>query len=74
VYTDADTYLTEAEIRHLTKRKYAKAQCKVLADRGWAFEVDGNGYPVVLRAFHDQKLGLKEPSKRRRPRLSGLSA
>jgi len=71
---DADTYLTELEIERLTGRKYAKAQARVLADRKWAFELDGDGKALVLRAYHDQRLGLNRPAKRRRPRLTGLAA
>lgn len=69
-----DTYLTEAEIGRLTRRKYAKVQAKVLAERGWLFTLDGDGRPLVLRAYHDQQLGLAPTLARaRRPRLAGLS-
>ena len=71
----ADTYLSAAEIERLTGKKYGKAQCKELAARGWVFEPDANGKPLVLRAYHDQRLGLGEqPARRRRPRLTDLAA
>ena len=71
---DADTYLTEAEIERLTGRQYAKVQAKVLADRGWTFEPDGDGKPLVLRAYHDRRMGMvQETPRQRRPRLVGLS-
>lgn len=69
-----DTYLSADELERLTGKKYGKAQCKVLAARGWVFEPGDDGRPIVLRAYHDQRLGLKGPAKRRRPRLDGLAA
>lgn len=71
---DADTYLSVAEIRRLTGKVYAKVQVRVLAERGWAFTIDGDGLPLVLRAYHDQQLGMAPTIVRaRRPRLAGLS-
>lgn len=71
---DADTYLTEAEIARLTGKVYPKVQAKVLAERGWTFEFDGDGLPLVLRAYHDRRMGMAPQTTRaRRPRLAGLS-
>jgi hypothetical protein len=74
VTRDADTYLTEAEIQRLTGRKYAKVQARVLARQGWQFTLDGDGKPLVLRRAHDERLGVKGPPRRRRPRLEALAA
>jgi len=71
---DEETYLSDSEIRRLTRRSYAKAQCKMLGELGWPFQPDGEGRPLVLRAVHDERMGLKPSAKRRRPRLEGLSA
>lgn len=71
---DENTYLTKAEIRRLTGRKYAKAQCRVLAERKWTFEPDGDGHPLILRSVHDARLGEKRQQKPRGPRLEGLSS
>lgn len=72
---DVDTYLTEAEIADLTKRKYGKAQCRRLAILGVPFLVGPDNKPVVLRKAHDQVMGVKTPQpRRRRPRLDALSA
>lgn len=69
-----DTYLRPDELERLTGRKYGKAQAKKLAVLGWTFEMSGDGKVLVLRAYHDQRMGLKSPAKRRRPRLDGLAA
>lgn len=74
VMRDADTYLSEAEIERLSGKKYPKVQAKVLAARGWTLELDGDGKVLILRAYHDQRLGLKMPSNKRRPRLENLAA
>lgn len=72
---DAETYLTNAEVQRLTGKKYPKVQARVLAVRGWTFELDGAGRVLILRAYHDQRLGLgKLDAKKRRPRLGGLAA
>lgn len=71
---DENTYLSKAEIRRLTARKYKKAQCRILAERGWKFEPDGDGHPLVLRTVHDARFGEKSIAPRRRPRLEGLSS
>ena len=70
----SDTYLTEAEIRALTGRKYPKVQARILAELGWTFQPDGDGRPLVLRAYHDARLGMAPKTARRRaPRLEGLA-
>lgn len=67
-------YLEPDEIETLTGRKYPGPQCRVLAERGWKFFPDADGRPQVLRAYHDQMMGLtpKQPP-RRGPRLAGLA-
>jgi hypothetical protein len=71
---DADTYLSELEIARLTGKKYPKVQARALADRGWTFVLDGDGLPLVLRAYHDARLGIDpKPTRPRQPRLEGLA-
>lgn len=61
---DADTYLTRAEIRRLTGRQKAKAQCAVLRKRRIRFTEDGDGWPVVARAHVEKRLlGHEEASQ-----------
>ncbi len=71
-----DIYLTPSEIERLTGRKYAKVQRKVLAARGWKFELDADGRPLLLRELHDQRLGVRASTAKRArgPRLEGLSS
>jgi hypothetical protein len=49
-------------------------QARVLAVQGWQFTLDGDGKPLVLRRAHDERLGMKGPPRRRRPRLDALAA
>lgn len=70
---EADTYLTEDEVQALSGKKYPKVQAKALAERGWPLELR-DGRVLILRAYHDQRLGLGKPARRRRPRLAGLAA
>ena len=72
--TAPSTYLLPHEIEQLTGRRYAAHQAKVLAAQQWVFTVDGDGRPLILRAYHDQRLGLKPAPQRRGPRLEGLAA
>jgi hypothetical protein len=68
---DTETYLTEAEVKRLSGKTYAKVQARVLAARGWHFELDAGGKVLILRAYHDERLGkLGEPAAR--PRLEYL--
>lgn len=73
---DVHIYLTASEIERLTGRKYGKYQRQVLAERGWTFEVDADGRPLVLRQLHDARLGAKTSTAKRArgPRLEGLSS
>lgn len=72
-----DIYLTPTEIERLTGRKYSKYQRQVLAERGWKFEVDADGRPLILRQLHDERLGAKTvnaANRRRGVRIEGLSS
>jgi hypothetical protein len=53
---DVDTYLSPAEIRRLTGRQKAKAQCRVLDARKIRYTRDGDGWPIVARAHVEKRL------------------
>lgn len=48
--------LTTEELIELTDRRQAAAQIRWLRDRGWKFEVGGNGRPKVLRAEAERRM------------------
>lgn len=60
------TFLTADELRELTGSAYRAKQVAWFADRGWTFETTLDGRPVVLRAYAEKRLGLKD-TKTRRP-------
>ena len=72
--TADETYLTEAEIERLTGRTSPAAQCRRLVAIEMPFIPDADGRPLVLRAVHDQRAGLKREKVPRGPRLAGLAA
>jgi hypothetical protein len=55
--------LTETELIELTGKIYAKCQIKVLIERKWKFEIDGNGKPKVLRSYADARQGDRTAKK-----------
>ena len=65
-------FLTREELATLTGRKYAKYQIAWLTTYDWAFEIDANGGPKVLKSYTEQRMGPR-PTKRRGPRLDGLA-
>ena len=50
-------FLTRQQLRELTGTSHKSKQLEWLADRQYAFELDRNGRPVVLRSHVEQKLG-----------------
>jgi hypothetical protein len=66
-------FLTPEELAILTGRKYAKYQIAWLTACDWAFEIDANGAPKVLRSYAEHRMGTRPPTKRRGPRLDGLA-
>lgn len=49
--------LTSPELRAITGYARPAAQIRWLRGRGWPFEIDGRGRPVVLRAVAVARLG-----------------
>lgn len=68
-----ETYLTEAEVRRLTGRVYPSRQRVALAREKWSFAVDADGRPLVLRVYHDERMGVK-PVRRKSVRVEGLAS
>lgn len=65
--------MSPAEIADLTERTYAKHQIAWLAANGWQFEVGASGSPKVLRAYAEQRMGVKNTAVREGPRLGKLA-
>jgi hypothetical protein len=53
-------YLTASELAELVGCKTNQRACMVrwLEKGGWAFAIDRNGFPKVLRLYHDRRLGV----------------
>ena len=49
--------LDPADLEALTGYKRASCQARWLRERGWLFEIGGDGKPKVLRAHAMQRLG-----------------
>lgn len=60
---ESDTYLTKAELTRLTDSPQKRRQIAWLKAGNWAHEIDGTGHPVVLRAYHDERMSGKAPAK-----------
>lgn len=62
-------FLTPEEIYRITRKRQRAAQKRVLLEKGYAFEPDAAGWPLVLRSTverrHAQRAqeGLQEPSR-----------
>lgn len=52
-------FLTREEVRELTGYKRKSDQCRRLAERGYPFETDKDGYPKVPRSFVEAKFQTK---------------
>lgn len=59
------TFLTRDELRELTDAKRRDGQIAWLEERGWPFETTCSGWPVVLRAYAEKRLGLRDARIRR---------
>jgi len=51
------TFLTRDELRELTGAKLRKKQIAWLQRRGWEYELNCLGWPVVLRSTMEGKMG-----------------
>jgi Domain of unknown function (DUF4224) len=66
---DGRTFLDHDEIVRLTGRKQPARQVAYLRERGYLFDINAAGYPLVLRSAVEARLMDKPP---RRPRLELL--
>jgi hypothetical protein len=61
-------FLTPEEVYRITRRRQRAAQKRVLREKGYAFDEDAAGWPLVLRATverhpaHRPAEGLQKPS------------
>lgn len=56
--------LAREELQDLTGYRQAAAQMRWLTDRGWRFEIGGDGRPKVARAEYERRmLGSKARTK-----------
>lgn len=51
-----DTFLTPEELYRLTGAKSREVQCEYLSSRGWRFETDRVGSPLVARAYFHARM------------------
>lgn len=56
-------FLTKDELVAMTKYVMPKKMCEFLAERGYKFDLDRYGYPLVLKAAIEQRLGVIMISK-----------
>jgi hypothetical protein len=50
--------LTSIELKELVGSTHKKKQIYWLAQRGWRFDLDINGRPIVIRSFLEARLGV----------------
>lgn len=61
-------FLAREDVELLTGQKRPSAQIRWLSARGYQFEINAKGHPVVLRSAVESKLGVAE-RRRIEPRL-----
>jgi hypothetical protein len=71
--------LTSIELKELVGSTHKKKQIYWLGQRGWRFDLDINGRPVVLRSFLEARLGVTNTNIRAdkndiRPRFELIAA
>jgi hypothetical protein len=63
-------FLTELELRELTRLQRPSAIARWLREHGYPFDLAADGWPRVLRAYVEQRLsGDTAPTKKREPAL-----
>jgi len=56
-------FLTQDEITELTGKKRAAFQIAWLAKKGWIFETNAAGRPIISREYVRRKLGGGQPEQ-----------
>lgn len=67
-------FLTTDELYRITRKRQRAAQIRVLVEKGYAFEHDAAGWPLVLRSSVEAKIAQKAPARRREPDSAALAA
>ena len=67
------TFLTPDELRELTGSTWRSRQIEWMMDNRWTYVLTRDGRPVILRAYAEKKLGMKETKALRwKPNLSAI--
>jgi Domain of unknown function (DUF4224) len=71
--------LTPIELKELVGSTHKKKQIEWLGQRGWRFDLDINGRPIVIRSFLEARLGVTNTNTRTektdaRPRFELIAA
>lgn len=64
--------LTPDELRAITGRANKHAQIAELKRRGWVFEINAAGNPVVARQYAEARLGVKLDDQHPAPDFSAI--
>jgi len=65
-------FLTPDEIVTITGYIRPSSQRDWLKRNGWTFEVDGNGRPIVLRAYVETRMGVNGHAAAPAPNFSAI--
>jgi Domain of unknown function (DUF4224) len=71
--------LSPSELNELVGSTHKKKQIYWLGQRGWRFDLDINGRPIVMRSFLEARLGVTNTNTRAektdaRPRFELIAA
>jgi hypothetical protein len=69
--------LTPVELKELVGSTHKKKQIEWLGQRGWRFDLDINGRPIVIRSFLEARLGVTSTRAEKsdaRPRFELIAA
>lgn len=68
-------FLTHDEVVRITRKRQKAAQKRVLIAKGYPFETDEAGWPLVSRAYAEQRASQTEREPQRRgPDSAALAA
>ena len=67
-------YLTRRDMRRLTARTQRATQRRVLEQKGYRYDLDGDGWPLVLVADVEARYRGEPQGRRSRPNFDALEA
>lgn len=67
-------FLTPDEVYRITRKKQRAAQCRVLKAKGYAYEPDAAGWPLVLKSTVEKRHGTPAGQAARGPDSAALAA